>query len=196
MPSSASLFQQQPDQSRSRAGNGNYFTYFDQEGMWYRNYWVCTVSMVWSQSQSQSVVSDSSWPHGLYSPWNSPGQNTGVGSLYLLQGIFPTQGSNPGLPNCRQILYQLSHKGSPLRLFNSRDSTAGSPDPSICMLLLQRRQQPLPPAQGDRTESWPLHLPLNTSLQDPVHQLHRQKEYGPHLSFQLPHRYTEETVML
>ena len=45
---------------------------------------------------------------------NSPGQNTGVGSLSLLQGIFPTQGSNPGLSHCRQILYQLSHKGSPL----------------------------------------------------------------------------------
>ena len=62
---------------------------------------------------SRSVVSDSLWPHGLYSPWNSPGQNTGVGSLSLLQRIFPTQGSNPGLPHCRQILYQLSHKGSP-----------------------------------------------------------------------------------
>ena len=43
------------------------------------------------------------------SPWNSPGQNTGVGSLSLLQGIFPTQGLNSGLPHCRQILYQLSH---------------------------------------------------------------------------------------
>ena len=52
-------------------------------------------------------------PHGLYSPWNSPGQTTGVGSLSLLQGIFPTQGLNPGLPHCRQILYPLSHKGSP-----------------------------------------------------------------------------------
>ena len=52
-------------------------------------------------------------PHGLYSPWSSPGQNTAMGSLFLLQGIFPTQGSNPGLPHCRQILYQLSHKGSP-----------------------------------------------------------------------------------
>ena len=50
---------------------------------------------------------------GLYSPWNSPGQNPGVGCLSLLQGIFPTQGSNPGLPHCRQILCQLSHKGSP-----------------------------------------------------------------------------------
>ena len=44
------------------------------------------------------------------SPWNSPGQNTGVRSLSLLQGIFPTQGSNPGLPHCIQILYQLSCK--------------------------------------------------------------------------------------
>ena len=52
-------------------------------------------------------------PHGLCSLWNSPGQNTGVGSLSLLQGIFPTHGSNPGLLHCRWILYQLSHKGSP-----------------------------------------------------------------------------------
>ena len=47
------------------------------------------------------------------SPWNSPGQNTGMGSLPLCQGIFPTQGSNPGLPQCRWILYQLSYQGSP-----------------------------------------------------------------------------------
>ena len=60
-----------------------------------------------------SVMSDSLRPHGWYSPWNSPGQNTGVGSFSLLQGIFPSQGSNPVLPYCRQILYQLSHKGSP-----------------------------------------------------------------------------------
>ena len=63
--------------------------------------------------ESLSVVSNSLRPQGLYSPWNSLGQNTGVGSLSLLQGIFPTQGSNPGLPHCRQILYQLSHQGSP-----------------------------------------------------------------------------------
>ena len=47
------------------------------------------------------------------SPWNSPGWNTGVGSCSLFQGIFPTQGSNPGLPHRRWILYQLSHQGSP-----------------------------------------------------------------------------------
>ena len=49
-------------------------------------------------------------PARLLCPWNSPGQNTGVGSLSLLQGI---KGSNPGLLRGRKILYQLSHKGSP-----------------------------------------------------------------------------------
>ena len=55
-------------------------------------------------SESHSVVSASLQPHELYSPRNSPGHNSGVGSLFLLQGIFPTQGSNRGLPYCRQIL--------------------------------------------------------------------------------------------
>ena len=64
-------------------------------------------------SESLSVVSDSLQPHGIYSPWTSPGQNTGMGSLSLLQGIFPTQGLNPSLPHCRQNLYCLSHQGSP-----------------------------------------------------------------------------------
>ena len=58
-------------------------------------------------------MSDSLQPQELYSPWNSPGQNTGVGSLSLLQGIFPTQGLNGGLPHCRQILHQQSHQGKP-----------------------------------------------------------------------------------
>ena len=62
---------------------------------------------------SCSIVSSSLRPHGLYSSWNSPGQNTEVCSHSFLQGIFPTQGSNPGLPHCRRILYQLSHQGSP-----------------------------------------------------------------------------------
>ena len=62
-------------------------------------------------SESRSVMSLRT--HGLYRLWNSPGQNTRVGSLSLLQGVFPTQGSNPGLPHYRRILYQLSHKGSP-----------------------------------------------------------------------------------
>ena len=57
-------------------------------------------------------MSDSLQPHGLYSPWNSPGQNTGVGSLSLLQGIFLIQGSNPGLPQCRWIIHHLSRFSS------------------------------------------------------------------------------------
>ena len=59
-----------------------------------------------------SVMADSLRPCGLYSPRDSPVQNTGVGSHSLLQGIFPTQGLSPGLLHFRQILYQLSHQGS------------------------------------------------------------------------------------
>ena len=61
-------------------------------------------------------MSNSLSAHGLISPWNSPGQNTGLGSLCLLQGIFPTQESNPCLLHCIQILYQLSQKDT-LSLF-------------------------------------------------------------------------------
>ena len=77
---------------------------------------AAAVAMVKKVSESHSVVSDSLWPHGLYSPWNSPGQYTWVGSLSLLQGLFPTQGLNPGLMHCRWTLYELSHKGSPRTL--------------------------------------------------------------------------------
>ena len=58
-------------------------------------------------------VTDSLQPQGLYSPWKSPGQNTGEGSRSLLQRIFLTQGSTQGLLNCSRILYQLSYWGSP-----------------------------------------------------------------------------------
>ena len=70
--------------------------------------------MIWKENESHSVMSDSLQAHGLYSLWNSLGQNTGVGSLSLLQRMFPTQGLNLGLPHCREILYQLSCKGSPI----------------------------------------------------------------------------------
>ena len=72
--------------------------------------WFCSV--IWDKVKV-------AWSYlTVYDPmnrgtWNSPGQNTGVGSLSLLRGIVPTQGSNQGLPYCRQIIYQLSHKGSP-----------------------------------------------------------------------------------
>ena len=119
-----------------------------------------------NESESGSVVSDSLWLHGLYSLWNSPNQNTGVGSqfpspgdlpkpgvetksptlqadslpaepqgkpkntgvgsLSLLQWIFPTQELNQGLLHCRQILYQLSYQGSPGD-FSSTPGLGGSP---------------------------------------------------------------------
>ena len=74
---------------------------------------------------SRSVVSDSLQPHGLYPirllhPWDFPGKSTGEGCHFLLQGIFPTQGSNPGLPHCGQMLYPLSHQGSFLPLIASK----------------------------------------------------------------------------
>ena len=62
------------------------------------------------ESESCLAMPDSLRPQGLYSPWKSLGQKTGVGSLSLHQGIFQTQGSNQGLPHCRWILSQLSHQ--------------------------------------------------------------------------------------
>ena len=53
------------------------------------------------------------WPAKLLCPWDSPGKNTGVDCHALLQAVFPSQGSNPGLQHCGQMLYHLSHQGSP-----------------------------------------------------------------------------------
>ena len=77
-----------------------------------------------SEGVSCSVMSDSLWPHGLepsrlFCPWDFPGEKTGVGFHFLLQGIFPTQGLDPGLPHCRQTFYCLSHQGSPVYSINS-----------------------------------------------------------------------------
>ena len=65
------------------------------------------------------------------SSWNSPGQNARVDSCSLLQGIFPSQGSNPGLLHCRQILYQLSHQGMVPKLQCCFSSVAQS-CPALC----------------------------------------------------------------
>ena len=94
--------------------------------------WTCTfIYTSVKMCVSGSVISDSLWPHGLYParflcPWNSPGKNTEVGCHSILQGVFPTQGWNPGLPHCRRILYHLSHQGRPkwwtgMGEFNSDD---------------------------------------------------------------------------
>ena len=81
---------------------------------------VCVCVCVRACVCSHSAMSNSLRPHGLYSPpgssihGDSPGKNTGVGCRALVQGIFPTQRSNPGLPRCRRILDWVSHQGSPL----------------------------------------------------------------------------------
>ena len=91
------------------------------------SHWLCSLcpspcrifrDELWFAEQDSSIPTFSSLKVAqlcskLYSPWNSPGQNTGVGSLSFLQGIFPIQGWNPDLPHCRWILYQLIHQGSP-----------------------------------------------------------------------------------
>ena len=102
-------------------------------------------------------MSDSLRLHGLCSPWNSLGQNTGVGSLSLLQGIFPTQGSNPGLPHCRRILYQLSHQGSPRIL-----DWVAYPFPSRSSQLRNRLGSPA--LQADSLPSEPPGKPKNTGV--------------------------------
>ena len=88
---------------------------------------------------SHSVVSDSLRPHGLYNlagfslHGHSPGKNIRVGCHDLPQGIFPTQGSNPGLPHCRQSLHHLSHQGSPriLEWVSPALLQGNLPDPGI-----------------------------------------------------------------
>ena len=75
----------------------------------------------WSDLAAAAAVSDSLQPHDLefarfLHPWSSPGKNIGVGCHSLLQGLFPTQGLTPGLLHCRQILYHLSHQGSPVTI--------------------------------------------------------------------------------
>ena len=78
------------------------------------------------ESESHTVVSDSLWPHCLCSLWNSPGLNTGVGCHFLLQENFLTQGSNPGLLHCWQILHQLSYEGNLSIRFIGETETIGA----------------------------------------------------------------------
>ena len=83
--------------------------------VWYSKCWLNLIPMC--GYCVCSVMSDSLWPHGLQParllhPWDFLGKNMGVDCYFLLQGIFLTQGLNPGLPHCRQTLYYLSHRGS------------------------------------------------------------------------------------
>ena len=76
---------------------------------------ICKTEGLGCGSASRSAVSDSLQPHAAFQALLSrefPSKNTGVGCHFLLQGVFPAQGSNPGSPLCKQILYCLSHQGS------------------------------------------------------------------------------------
>ena len=79
---------------------------------------IVVEGLVYSAVLGCSIMSDCLRSHGLqpdrlFCPWNFPGKKTGLGSHSLLQGMFLTQGSNLGLLHCRQILYLVSHQGSP-----------------------------------------------------------------------------------
>ena len=92
-----------------------YLTDFNYTMFWTRNKSFTEYGLNTRNVLSCSVMSNSSWPHGLkpariLCSWDSPGKNTRVGCFVLLQGIFPMQGSNPGFPHFRQILYRLSHQ--------------------------------------------------------------------------------------
>ena len=111
------------------------------------------------------------------SPWNSP-QNTGVGSLSLLWGIFPTEESNPGLLHCRQIFYQLSHKESPrvlewvTYLFSSGPSQPRNPTRIPCIA-------------GRFFTNWAMRKALWTFVDKVMHLKIRQKD-SLFFMFQVP----------
>ena len=122
---------------------------------------------------SCSVMSNSLWPLD-WSPLgssvhvDSPGKNTGVGCHVLLQDIFPTQGSNPGLPHCRLILYQLSYPESPIGSFSSVaqscltlcDPMDSSPLGSSVCCILQARKLEWVAMPSSRESSQPRDLGL------------------------------------
>ena len=88
----------------------------------------------------------------LLCPWDFPGKNTGMGCHFLLQGIFPTQGSNPGLLRCRHTLHRLSHQGSPLKARSTITRPASCMPAQTCLRLEQ-----LHPARADQErQSHPL----------------------------------------
>ena len=84
-----------------------------QSWTWLAN-WMNWTEMKWSRS----VISNSATPwtvaYQVPRPWDFSSKSTGVGCHFLLQRIFPTQGSNSGLPHCRQMLYCLSYQGTEL----------------------------------------------------------------------------------
>ena len=120
----------------------------------------------------------------VHSPWNSPGL-TGVGSISLLQGVFPTQGSNPGLPYCRLILYQLSHKRRP------RENWSGEPIPSPADIPDAGIEPGSPALQVDSLPTEPEAAILVFSFE--VMPLQITQRLRTHIYYHINHRNQEAT---
>ena len=131
-------------------------------------------------------------PHGLYSPWNSPGRNTGVGSLSLLLGIFPTQGLNPGLPHCRAILYQLRHKGSPYYIgSHSVQFSCSVMSDSLPSHELQHARPPCPsPTPGVHPNPCPLSQWCHPTISSSVVPFSCPQSFPASGSFQMSQHFT------
>ena len=128
-----------------------------------------------------SVMSNSLRPHGpqtarLLCPWDFPGKNTGVGSHSLLQGIFPTQGSSPGLLHYRQILYHLSHQRSPLAQFSSVAQSC----PTLCDPM--NRSTPGLPVHHQLPEFTQTHVHRVSDAIQPSHPLSSPSPPAPNPS--------------
>ena len=124
-----------------------------------------------------SVVSDSLWPHGLYSPLNSPGQNPGVGSLSLLQGIFPTQGSNTAggffTSWATREAWIALHKSLGTRLRLQKGYIYYSHH--ISAAWAQPDRWPSSLSQSDAPQTWPYDTPLSN--------YHRSINFSRNISF-------------
>ena len=132
-----------------------------------------------ASGQSHSAVPDSLQPSWtiqstkLLCPWNSPGKNTGVGSHSLLQGIFPTRGSNMGLLHCWQIFYHLGHRGSPK--FGFKQAQKGC----LTLVHINVPEHTLDPSRSHSTPE--AHLEMLTAAregQTSCHVLSRQLSTG------------------
>ena len=147
----------------------------------------CKILLEWV-SESRSVVSNSLWPHRLFGPWNSPGQNTGVGSCCLLQGIVPTQRSNPGLLHCRQILYHLTHQGSPRSSLQFAKYNVDTRPHSLWPCRIPQGPCGWPRAFGLKEE-------VSAGLQSPLHpQRYQQLLLGGGTLTLLPYREQASTL--
>ena len=108
-------------------------------------WWAAVCGVAQSRTRLKRLSSSRS---RLFYPWNSLGKNTGMGCHFLLQGIFLTQGLNPGLPHCRQILYHLNHLGSPPAL-QGRFLTTGLPGKSPFPIFFLTPSSPCSRSQED-----------------------------------------------